>query len=189
MEREERMNLYESLLNDKTQLVVEMGNEKQQLEIMTRMKNDVEMYGGVFNTTELDVISAIYDEVVQYSGFVVGCIPSWFATTETSWCDGESTHLEMNEEELLRQVAPWSGLRHPYVMKLYGACHVGRPFVIHESSCAERVDELPWKEVLSVALGLEYIQERGYRHQQTTLLRLSTDKKLVLSVTEQMKQM
>lgn len=68
--------IYEPLLSDDAKLMQEAGDEKEQLEILTLMKNDVEIYGAVLTERETDVIVEVYSRIVRRSGVVVGSIPA-----------------------------------------------------------------------------------------------------------------
>lgn len=187
-ERACRMNIFESLLSDDEKLTTEVGDEKQQLELLTLMKHDFEIYGAVLTEIETDVIVELYTRVVRRSGLVVGTIPSWFATTTSMWPGAAKTSMDgENEERFLRQVAIWSELRHPHVRKLYGACHVGEPFIIHEPSSLISAEELSWNDLLGLALGLECVHRRGFLLEQVsgnTIVQLSSERKLVLTGME-----
>ncbi|RLN73234.1 hypothetical protein BBJ28_00024474 [Nothophytophthora sp. Chile5] len=95
-EREERMVLYETLLADEDRLVCEMGDERQQLEILTLLRHGLEQYGEmVLTPRELDVISAVYDVVAWNWNGVAGVVPEWFTTARweliTRMCAADPT--------------------------------------------------------------------------------------------------
>ncbi|KAG7385154.1 Leucine-rich repeat serine/threonine-protein kinase 2 [Phytophthora pseudosyringae] len=187
-EREKRIEVFEALLSDEARLSTQVGGEKRQLELLTLMKNDVEIYGEVLTDREKDVIGELYTRLVQSSGFVVGTIPSWFATTTSLWPDATKSPMDEDDEErLLRQVSSWSQLRHPHVRRFYGACHVGTPFTIHEASSQILADDLSWEDLLGLALGLNYVHQQGFVLREfswDTLLQLSSERKFVLSGME-----
>lgn len=74
------------------------------------------------------------------------------------------------------EVATWHQLRHPNVIKLYGACNVGHSFFVLEfarngsvveflAECGKRGERrMPWKLMHEAALGLAYLHERGIVH-------------------------
>ncbi|KAG2895863.1 hypothetical protein PC119_g15408, partial [Phytophthora cactorum] len=73
-----------------------------------------------------------------------------------------------------QQVGQWHQLRHPNVIKLYGACDVGLNFFVCEharhgsvlrylDACDLR-DQTPWKFLHEAALGLLYLHERHIVH-------------------------
>jgi len=74
------------------------------------------------------------------------------------------------------EVMVWHQLRHPNVIKLYGACDLGHHFFVCEyASNGSLVDYLaacartgarstPWKFLQEAALGLSYLHERGIVH-------------------------
>ncbi|KAE8978528.1 hypothetical protein PF011_g23202 [Phytophthora fragariae] len=70
-----------------------------------------------------------------------------------------------------REVDIWFGFSHPHVVRLFGACHVGRPFFVCEyatngtlvSYLGKNPDEL-WSKLHEAALGVQYIHARGVVH-------------------------
>jgi ankyrin repeat protein len=74
------------------------------------------------------------------------------------------------------EVAVWHQLRHPNVIKLFGACDVGHHFFVCEFASNGTVNEYlalcaqsgghptPWKFLLEAALGLAYLHERKIVH-------------------------
>ncbi|OWZ22949.1 TKL protein kinase [Phytophthora megakarya] len=67
VERKERVTLFREILNDELRLVEAMGDETQQMELLTLLKHDLTHYEEVLTPDELDVISDVYDRVVNYS--------------------------------------------------------------------------------------------------------------------------
>ncbi|KAJ8544209.1 hypothetical protein ON010_g12061 [Phytophthora cinnamomi] len=183
-ERVRRMeDIYEPLLSDDTRLMEEAGDEMQQQEILTLMKNDVEIYGAVLTEREIDVIVKLYSRIVRRSGVVVGTIPRWFATTTSLWPDVAKTVMTDTGEDFACQISIWRTLRHPNVLRLYGACHVGQPFVIHEAHNAISTEVL-WRDLLGLAAGLGYVHERGFVYRELTMgtfRRLSSERRLVVT--------
>ncbi|RLN14374.1 hypothetical protein BBJ28_00025443 [Nothophytophthora sp. Chile5] len=82
-EREDRIVFFETLLADDERMAREMGDEQQQLEVLTRLKHGLERFGDVLNPRELDVMSAVFDAVVRYAEVVAAAVPQWFAISET----------------------------------------------------------------------------------------------------------
>jgi len=70
-----------------------------------------------------------------------------------------------------REVDIWFGFSHPHVIRLFGACHVGRPFFVCEyatngtlvSYLKSHPDQL-WSKLLEAALGVQYLHARGVVH-------------------------
>ncbi|RLN82147.1 hypothetical protein BBJ28_00021189, partial [Nothophytophthora sp. Chile5] len=164
-----RMEIYEKLVADRDRLEQEMGDERQQLEILTRLRHGIDEQGDVLTPRELDVMSAVFDAVVRKAGLVVGTIPTWFATSEREWSFGRKTRVDGGEEACLRQVNVWAELHHPNVRKFYGACHVGEAFVIHEVSYPLAKKGVPWSRLLDCAHGLAYVHERGLVHEHLSM--------------------
>ncbi|KAG7395261.1 kinase suppressor of Ras 2 [Phytophthora boehmeriae] len=190
LERQERVEFFQAVLSDESRLVKAMGDECQQVEILTLLKRDLERYEDILTPGELDVMSEVYDRVVYHSGIVtVGPSPSWFLSpnevishasgyflddVRVSKClvggalDAQSC-WEYKEETCLREAATWADLNHPHVAKLLGGCHIGKhPFLIHEAAepmIKNRANAHTWKPLLGWALGLQYLHERelGYK--------------------------
>ncbi|RLN91144.1 hypothetical protein BBJ28_00019546 [Nothophytophthora sp. Chile5] len=162
----------------------EFGDEQQQLEVLTRLKHGLERYGDVLNPGELDVMSAVFDAVVRYAEVVVMAVPQWFAISETEWSRAEASPVDEGEEVCVRDASFFELLNHPNVRKFYGACHVAKPFVIHEESYALDSRGATWGYLLGCAHGLEYVHEQGLVHRGLLvnhLLRSYTSKKGILS--------
>ncbi|OWZ02600.1 Serine/threonine protein kinase [Phytophthora megakarya] len=70
-----------------------------------------------------------------------------------------------------REVDIWFGLSHPNVIRLFGACHVGRPFFVCEYATngtmvnylQKHPDQL-WRVLHEAALGVQYLHARGVVH-------------------------
>ncbi|RLN96626.1 hypothetical protein BBJ28_00022383 [Nothophytophthora sp. Chile5] len=198
-ERDERMMVYEALLTDEGRLLRDMGDEQQQLEVLTLLRHGCEQYGeAVLTPRELDVMSAVYDAVVRHWNGVVVSTPAWFATSADRSFDSKKRHVNEGEETCVRQASLWADLHHPNVLKFYGACHVPRPnvfdifgkdpmpFVFERHTELNSFDyyDATWREILDLAHGLAYIHERGLVYQnlsQETLRYCPFDKKGVLS--------
>ncbi|KAG2929447.1 hypothetical protein PC110_g10482 [Phytophthora cactorum] len=164
-EREQRVDMYRCLLRDGGQFGIEMGGEEQQLELLTLMKHGVDKFGDVLSPVEMDLITQVFDEVVRSSNIVVGTIPDWFATDERGWSRSDKSFIAQ-EEACLRHVETWAPLHHPHVRKFYGACHVGRPYVIHELTVSRYPGINSWFYMFGCALGLKYVHERGLVHEK-----------------------
>ncbi|OWZ03607.1 Serine/threonine protein kinase [Phytophthora megakarya] len=74
-------------------------------------------------------------------------------------------------EMFRREVDIWFGLNHPHVVRLFGACHVGRPFFVCEYATngtmikylQKHPDQL-WRVLHEAALGVQYLHARGIVH-------------------------
>ncbi|EGZ20826.1 hypothetical protein PHYSODRAFT_408934, partial [Phytophthora sojae] len=70
-----------------------------------------------------------------------------------------------------REVEIWFSLSHPHVVRLFGACHVGRPFFVCEyathgtlvSFLRKHPGEI-WTKLHESALGVQYLHARGVVH-------------------------
>ncbi|EGZ28535.1 hypothetical protein PHYSODRAFT_471799, partial [Phytophthora sojae] len=78
-ERQERVHRFQHILSDEQRLLEAMGDEMQQMELLTLLKHDLVTYHHILTPDELDVMSDVYNEVVRHSGIVlVAEPPSWF---------------------------------------------------------------------------------------------------------------
>ncbi|RLN86566.1 hypothetical protein BBJ28_00004376 [Nothophytophthora sp. Chile5] len=164
-ERDERMMLYESLLADEERRKSEMGDDRQQLEVLTLLQHGLQTYSDLLLPREVAAMTAVYDAVVWQSGIVtVGKLPTWFSTSASDWTVARKSAVPEGEGACIRQTAIWAELHHPHVRKFFGACHVGEPFVIHEvSGAVDRAGPL-WERLRGCALGLQYVHDRGLVH-------------------------
>ncbi|EGZ20751.1 hypothetical protein PHYSODRAFT_495798, partial [Phytophthora sojae] len=70
-----------------------------------------------------------------------------------------------------REVDIWFGFNHPHVVRLFGACHVGKPFFVCEyapngtlvSYLRKNPDEI-WAKLHEAALGVQYLHARDVVH-------------------------
>ncbi|EGZ20821.1 hypothetical protein PHYSODRAFT_413676, partial [Phytophthora sojae] len=70
-----------------------------------------------------------------------------------------------------REVEIWLGFSHPHVVRLFGACHVGRPFFVCEyatngtlvSYLRKHPSDL-WPKLYEAALGVQYLHARNVVH-------------------------
>lgn len=188
-ERQERVHRFQHILSDEQRLLEAMGDEMQQMELLTLLKHDLVTYHHILTPDELDVMSDVYNEVVRHSGIVlVAEPPSWFLSPHDLLCErgiyyldvvrvskcltgevlqtgsGDPTTWEEEEEACLRQATVWADLNHPHVAKMLGACHIGKePFVVHEPAeplVSNRANAQSWEPLLGWALGLQYLHER-----------------------------
>ncbi|RLN37307.1 hypothetical protein BBJ28_00024185 [Nothophytophthora sp. Chile5] len=141
-------------------------------------------YGDILNPGELDMMSVVFDAIVRYADVVVAAVPQWFAISETEWSRAEASPVDEGEEVCVRDASFFELLNHPNVRKFYGACHVAKPFVIHEESYALDSRGATWGYLLGCAHGLAYVHEQGLVHRGLSvnhLLRSYTSKKGLLS--------
>ncbi|KAG7392589.1 Leucine-rich repeat serine/threonine-protein kinase 2 [Phytophthora boehmeriae] len=160
-ERDEQMKMYEGLLTDDEKLMTEAGGEDQQLEILTILKHSFDRDGDLLTQRELDVTSFVYDAIARRANVIAVTSPKWLSTSEYEWSFSEMTPVE-DEENCIREAIIWEELNHPNILKIYGACHVGEPGILHE---ANFISVHPcWKEFLGCARALRYMHDRGFVH-------------------------
>lgn len=199
-ERERRVGFFRELLEDAQRMRDEVGDERQQLEIMTLIKYDVTTHAARMTQSELRLVADVYEHIALASGMVLLALPHWFtppceilvhqqqrAEEEVASAEQLSESFETwggrrvativvprewSEEFFIWQASRWAELRHAHVLAMLGACHVGPDmFYIHEEVMG--VDKLflegapKWRILYQVALGLQYLHERGLVHAGT----------------------
>ncbi|OWY95039.1 TKL protein kinase [Phytophthora megakarya] len=61
IERMERVTFFREIVNDELRMVEAIGDESQQMELLTLLKHDLMQYKKMLTLDELDVISDVYD--------------------------------------------------------------------------------------------------------------------------------
>ncbi|KAE9354776.1 hypothetical protein PR003_g3188 [Phytophthora rubi] len=105
------------------------------------------------------------DTLTTYSSFYASEDPSATQVQEDTAKRAEARAM------FRREVDIWFGFSHPHVVRLFGACHVGRPFFVCEyatngtlvSYLGKNPDEL-WAKLHEAALGVQYLHARGVVH-------------------------
>ncbi|KAF1323579.1 Tkl protein kinase, partial [Globisporangium splendens] len=78
-----------------------------------------------------------------------------------------------NEQMFLHELRIWYPLNHPHVIKLHGACHIGKRFFVCEyaengtlRNYLQRKESKvkTWKMLYEIALGLQYLHEQNIVH-------------------------
>ncbi|KAG3023656.1 hypothetical protein PC121_g8410 [Phytophthora cactorum] len=141
-ERQEQMARFQIMVANKKLLMQILGDEQQQLEMLTLLAYDFQKHGeDTYTDLEYDVISDVYQTCLRLSGLLVVAVPEWFVPAyeiqQSRW-QGIGVDVEyllnQNEEFCTRQASALWDLHHPHVVKLFGACHVGGfLFLVHES--------------------------------------------------------
>lgn len=188
-ERQERMARFRKLAANKKLLMETLGDEPQQLEILTLLVYDFRNHSDdTYTELECQVIADVYETCTRLSGIAVTTVPEWFVpayeTKQSRW-QGTQVDVERlsdpSEELCIRQASAWWELHHPHVMKLFGACHVGKSLVLvrENAQCVKKSGAaLPSRDVLvGTAHVLQFLHERHIKPANLTLERLfSTEK-------------
>ncbi|KAF4038361.1 hypothetical protein GN244_ATG09532 [Phytophthora infestans] len=98
-ERTEFIEEIDKILLNEEKLKEEMGDEDQQLHILTLLKHQIDQFSHVLTSRELDVMSEVFDTVAQRGNVIVGTLPRWFATSELEWFRAKPTVVEDGEEQ------------------------------------------------------------------------------------------
>jgi serine/threonine protein kinase len=121
------------VLTDEDKMKREMGDKTQQMQILALLRHELDQFGHILTSRELDLVARVFDVVAQRGNVVVGRLPTWFATSELEWFRAKTTIVEGGAAVCVSQAGIWAKLHHPNVRKFFGACHVGDAFVIHEA--------------------------------------------------------
>ncbi|KAE8993356.1 hypothetical protein PR003_g20943 [Phytophthora rubi] len=97
---------------------------------------------------------------------------SFFEPIDQSPLDPQTAAKRSEAQTMFRREADiWFGFSHPHVVRLFGACHIGRPFFVCEYATHGTLDrylrkhpnEL-WTKFREAALGVQYLHARGVVH-------------------------
>ncbi|KAG2817767.1 hypothetical protein PC129_g8651 [Phytophthora cactorum] len=185
--RAERLVFFRSYLEDHTAAAASNSRIREpadQLELLTLFKHDARKFDTVLTADELELLERTF-------AFVAGCcnnimnfepqlrmmpLPEWFVAPyertkqQLKWQRAavtvQTAPRAMTSRECFSLATTWSRLQHPHIMKLFGACHVGRRrfFVVAEGTPLTRCfgdDGFPlWRALHEAALALHYLHER-----------------------------
>ncbi|KAG7384654.1 Leucine-rich repeat serine/threonine-protein kinase 2 [Phytophthora pseudosyringae] len=116
------------MVANKTLLALTLGDEQQQLEVLTLLVYDFQKHGDdTYTDMEFDVIADAYETCTRLSGIAVGTVPEWFVpaheTRQSRW-QGTQVDVErllkQSEEFCIRQASAWWDLHHPHVISCLG---------------------------------------------------------------------
>ncbi|RLN79483.1 hypothetical protein BBJ28_00009266 [Nothophytophthora sp. Chile5] len=170
------------------------------LEAMTILKHEVDNFRYAFSDAEMSLAMRGFDVCTNRTQMIVFSPAEWFipAYEVRADCWWEGVHVTVCRLSqhgpghsasraggtVLRQADLWSQLVHPHVVKLFGACHVGRaPFFVfeyarggslrdfvakHQPTKTSKVQTPPhlWQLLHEAALGLQYLHEREIVHEE-----------------------
>ncbi|GAB9468555.1 Serine/threonine-protein phosphatase 6 regulatory ankyrin repeat subunit [Globisporangium polare] len=80
---------------------------------------------------------------------------------------------EYTREMFMHELRVWHPLNHPHVIKLFGACHVGKRYFVCEFAgngtlsqylARDKNEVKLWQKLYEVALGLQYLHEQNIVH-------------------------
>ncbi|RLN62586.1 hypothetical protein BBP00_00004675 [Phytophthora kernoviae] len=169
---------------------------------MVLLKCEKETYFQKYSADELELLNAVFGYAASLSRAEVPHVPQWFIPphevdfAETPFSKGAfgSVHHgtwldarvvvkrmlnpvdnELDRGVFMNEIKIWYYLNFPHVVKLHGACHVGRPFFVCEfASNGILTDFLAreeregrhvlWQKLYEVALGLHFLHERNVTH-------------------------
>ncbi|KAH7485415.1 putative serine/threonine-protein kinase/receptor R826 [Phytophthora ramorum] len=191
-----------SLREDRTRLTAELLDTASQVEAMVLLKCEKETYFAKYAPDDLELLNAVFGYAASLSHAEVPHVPRWFipphevdfvelpfskgafgSVHHGTWLDARVVVKRMlnpvdNELErslFMNEIRIWYYLNYPHVVKLHGACHVGRPFFVCEFASngiltdfivrQEREGHhVLWQKLYEAALGLHFLHERSVTH-------------------------
>lgn len=186
-DRSHVLDFFEDYLEHKLQTTEEFTRYADcAVDVSTLLRHELDNYSYLLGPRELTLIRRALAICWSRYQAVVLSTPDWFippyAVRDGEWWEGVrvAVHylpdsLQEHHEFCMRQAELWSQLVHPHIIKFYGACHVGRPFLVFERTkhktlwdlCMtnEVEDYIYMLEMLyEAALGLQYFHEREIAH-------------------------
>lgn len=152
--------LLKNALSQNLVLESELEDSVAQTEALMLMMFEINHRAGKYDPKELELIDRIFQSVARYSKLGIPFIPAWFIPPHEVELDLYASHIGRgsfgvvrhgtwigtavvvksvifqndieNRQMFLSEVEIWSGLHHPHIVKLFGACHVGNPFFVSE---------------------------------------------------------
>lgn len=188
---------FQALYQDETLLRNELADE----DTLELLRYELVKHSDKYDEEELLAIKGIIPRLVVLSRNDASAVPGWFIARDDiefhGWnqvgvVDSSSTAKRFNgtwmktrvmiiatedlsKDEFEERALRWHQLSHPHVTELYGACHVGEPFIfVAEFSSigtirsflrsADNSQLLLWQKLHEAALGLQYLHERSIVH-------------------------
>ncbi|RLN70141.1 hypothetical protein BBJ28_00017228, partial [Nothophytophthora sp. Chile5] len=183
--RAERLVFFRSHLDDRKAAAaaqLQCRLPQDQLELMTLLKHDAQKFEALLTADELELLDRAFAFVARSNSHSLApqmstmLMPEWFVAPyertkqQLKWQRAavaiHSAPRGMDSRACLALANTWSRLKHPHIMKLFGACHVGRDrfFVVAEGTPLSRCvgDEgFPlWRALHEAALALRFLHER-----------------------------
>ncbi|KAE9036270.1 hypothetical protein PR002_g7175 [Phytophthora rubi] len=134
-------------------------------------------FGSVYRAKWLDSEVVVKRVTLAGSDSKINPSTTYYSSLSASE-DSSATQVEVGATKraeavamFRREVAIWFNLSHPHVVRLFGACHVGRPFFVCEYATngtlinylRQHPDEL-WSKLHEAALGVQYLHARDVVH-------------------------
>ncbi|KAG7381596.1 Leucine-rich repeat serine/threonine-protein kinase 2 [Phytophthora pseudosyringae] len=193
---------WEGLRQDRASLAAELLDAASQVEAMVLLRCETETYFAKYAPDELELLNAVFGYAASLSRAEVPHVPRWFipphevafaeapfskgafgSVHHGTWLDARvvvkrmlsPVESEMERGVFMNEIKIWYFLNYPHVVKLHGACHVGRPFFVCElasngiltdyTAREEREGRrVLWQKLHEVALGLHFLHERNVTH-------------------------
>ncbi|GMF34286.1 unnamed protein product [Phytophthora lilii] len=169
---------------------------------MVLLKCEKETYFAKYSPDELELLNAVFGYAASLSHAEVPHVPRWFipphevdfveapfskgafgSVHHGTWLDARvvvkqmlnPVDSEMERSIFMNEIKIWYYLNYPHVVKLHGACHVGRPFFVCEFASNGILTDfivkeensgrhVLWQKLYEVALGLHFLHERNVTH-------------------------
>ncbi|KAF4130648.1 Protein tyrosine kinase [Phytophthora infestans] len=174
--RHRQSNTLKSYLEEPELFLTQISTEKDRSEAVAMMQFAATGLAGVEDTEDLP-LWFIPPYQVQLGKHIAD--GSFGAVYEGEWLDTDVVVKQVllassdeNGEQFRHEADLWFSLNHPNLIKLYGACHQGRPFFVCEpasrgtlaSYLKDKDRRLIWFAISDVALGLQHLHDHGIIH-------------------------
>ncbi|KAF1318763.1 Serine/threonine protein kinase, partial [Globisporangium splendens] len=180
-------------LNDDDQMLADLNTKADLVEAISLLQYEIVVHSGKYNQELLDLLQRSLNKLLMLSDEEVPDLPRWFISpydvdlttyvevsecNHTNWVtrgkwlgtDVVVVKSRGSRQDFAEFVDLWFQMSHPNVLKLYGACHIRKPYLailenVRSTSLREylSIDEhshLKWQKLFEVGLGLKYLHER-----------------------------
>ncbi|KAF1318807.1 Serine/threonine protein kinase, partial [Globisporangium splendens] len=184
---------HDALNDDDDQMLADLNTKAHLVEAISLLQYEIVVHGGKYNQELLDLLQRSLDKLLMLSDDDVPDLPRWFVPphdvdltvyAEVSECnhvnglirgkwlgtDVMVVKSQGSRDDFTEFVDLWSQMSHPNVLKLYGACHLRKPYLailenvrsmsLREYLAIDENSHLKWQKLFEVGLGLKYLHER-----------------------------
>ncbi|EGZ20744.1 hypothetical protein PHYSODRAFT_497198, partial [Phytophthora sojae] len=197
----DQISFFVSGVSDTLLLLNTLKSTEDRSAFLRMLEAEMEDRVGKYTSDQLTVMEKAYKDIaskIESDGDLSELTPEWFIPwyelVVDEWkCLGEGGFGSVNRARWLdsdvvvkrvnlaggshtlamfrREVDIWFGFSHPHVVRLFGACHVGKPFFVCEyapngtlvSYLRKNPDEI-WAKLHEAALGVQYLHARDVVH-------------------------
>ncbi|EGZ20905.1 hypothetical protein PHYSODRAFT_491476, partial [Phytophthora sojae] len=197
--RSEQVEIFVSEASKTYLLLEELKSQEERLAFLTSLKEEIE-HPAKYTPVQLEVLMKAYKDIASKleKDDLLELRPEWLipwyelsvdkyaslghggygSVCRAKWLDSDVVVKSLIGSGRVgamamfrREVDIWFGFSHPHVIRLFGACHVGRPFFVCEdarngtlvSYLRKHPNEL-WAKLHEAALGVQYLHARSVVH-------------------------